>query len=162
MEDRKRLADEISPTVSAFVLPAYARFAKFVQEQYAPKGRTEFGVWSLPDGAARYRQNIREQTTTDMSPEELHELGLKQVKQIDAEMLVIAKAQGYQDLKSFNRHIQDDRQFRGVSGQQIFDLYQKYTNQMYAKLPLYFGRLPKNKLVVVPMEEFPRATRRAS
>lgn len=154
VHDRKRLADEISPTVSALVLPAYAKFAKFVQEQYASRGRTEFGIWSLPDGAARYRQAIHRQTTTDMSPQELHELGLKQVEQIDAEMLAIAKTQGYQNLKSFNQHIQDDRQFRGVSGQQILDLYQKYTNQMYAKLPLYFGRLPKNKLAVVPMEEF--------
>jgi uncharacterized protein (DUF885 family) len=154
IQEQKRLADEISPTVSAIVQPAYAKFAQFVQEQYAPKGRTEFGIWSLPDGAARYRQDIHEQTTTDMSPEELHSLGVKQMEQIDAEMLAIAKSQGYSDLKSFNRHIHDDRQFYGVSGQQILGLYQKYSDQMYQKLPLYFGRLPKNKLAVVPMEEF--------
>jgi uncharacterized protein (DUF885 family) len=152
--EQKKFADEITPTISSQVLPAYAKFAKFVKEEYAPKGRTEFGVWSLPDGAARYRQNIREETTTDMSPEELHALGLKQVAQIDAEMLAIAKSQGYADIKSFNQHIHDSRQFYGTSGAQILGLYQKYANQMYAKLPLYFGRLPKNKLVVVPMEEF--------
>ncbi len=154
LKDQKRLADEITPTVSAIVLPAYAKFAKFVKDEYAPKGRTEFGVWSLPAGAARYRQNIREQTTTDMSPEELHELGLKQVQQIDAQMLQIAKAQGYADLKSFNQHIHEDKDFYGTTGEQVRSLYQKYTDQMYAKLPLYFGRLPKNKLVVTPMEEF--------
>jgi uncharacterized protein (DUF885 family) len=154
IQEQKRLEDEISPTVSAIVQPAYAKFAKFVKEEYAPKGREEFGVWSLPDGAARYRQNIHEQTTTDMSPEELHVLGLTQVKQIDAEMLAIAKAQGYSDLKSFNGHIHDDRELYGTSGEQVRSLYQKYTDQMYAKLPLYFGRLPKNKLVVTPMEEF--------
>jgi len=154
IQEQKRLADEIGPTVSAIVLPAYAKFAQFVKEEYAPKGRTEFGIWSLPDGAARYRQDIHEQTTTDMSPEELHSLGLKQVEQIDAQMLAIAKAQGFADLKSFNQHIHDDREFHGVSGQQVLGLYQKYTDQMYAKLPHYFGRLPKNKLVVTPMEEF--------
>ena len=108
----------------------------------------------MPDGAERYRQDIHEQTTTDMSPDELHELGLKQVQQLDAQMLAIAKAQGFNDPKSFNKHIHDDRAHYGISGEQVLGLYQKYTNQMYAKLPLYFGRLPKNKLVVTPMEEY--------
>jgi len=154
IQDKKRLEDEMGPTVSAIVLPAYAKFAKFVKEEYAPKGRKEYGIWALPDGAARYRQNIREETTTDMSPEELHNLGVKQVEQIDAQMLAIAKAQGYSDLKSFNQHIHDDRALYGVSGAQVLALYQKYADQMYLKLPLYFGRLPKNKLVVTPMEAF--------
>jgi uncharacterized protein (DUF885 family) len=154
IQDQKRLEDEIGPTVSAIVLPAYAKFARFVKEEYAPKGRQEYGVGSLPEGAARYRQNIHEETTTDMSPEELHKLGLKQVQEIDAQMLAIAKTQGFNDLKSFNQHIHDDRALYGVSGAQILALYQKYADQMYAKLPLYFGRLPKNKLVVTPMEEF--------
>jgi uncharacterized protein (DUF885 family) len=153
-QDKKRLEDEIDPTVSAIVLPAYAKFARFVKEEYAPKGRKEFGIWALPDGAARYRQDIHEETTTDMSPEELHKLGLKQVEQIDAQMLAIAKAQGFNDLKTFNQHIHDDHALYGVSGEQVLALYQKYADQMYLKLPMYFGRLPKNKLVVTPMEAF--------
>ena len=158
-QERKRLDDEIGPTVSALVLPAYAKFAKFMAADYVLKGRTEFGIWALPDGEARYRQDIRQQTTTDMSPEDLHALGLKQVAQIDTQMLAIAKAQGYSDLKSFNQHIHDDRHLYGTSGAQVLELYQKYTDQMYSKLPLYFGLLPKNKLVVTPMESFraPRA-----
>ena len=152
--DRKRLADELVHTVGTLVLPAYAKFAHFVREEYAPRGRTEFGVWALPDGAARYRQNIRERTTTDTPPEELHALGLKQVEEIEAEMLVLAKAQGFTDVKSFNQHIRDDRRFYGVSGEQVLGLYQKYTDQMYEKLPSYFGKLPKNKLVVTPMEDY--------
>jgi uncharacterized protein (DUF885 family) len=154
VQDRKRLEDEITPTVSAMVLPAYAKFAKFVKDEYAPKGRKEYGIWALPDGAARYRQDIHEQTTTDMSPEKLHTLGLKQVAQIDEQMLAIAKAQGYGDLKSFNHYLQTDKRFFGTSGEQVLGLYEKYKDQMYAKLPLYFGRLPRNKLVVVPMESF--------
>ena len=154
LQDQKRLRDELEPAVSAIVQPAYARFAHFVKEDYAPKGRKEFGIWSLPDGAARYRQKILEQTTTNMSPEELHVLGLKQVADIDSQMLAIAKAQGFTDTASFNRHIHDDRALYGTTGQQILDLYNKYVDQMYAKLPLYFGKLPKNLLVVTPMEEF--------
>jgi uncharacterized protein (DUF885 family) len=153
-QDRKRIADELTPTVSAIVLPAYAKFARFVRDEYAPHGRTEFGVWALPDGAERYRQNIRERTTTDASAEELHALGLKQVQEIDAQMLALAKAQGFPDVKTFNQHIRDDRRFYGVSGEQVLGLYQKYVDQMYLKLPAYFSTLPKNKLVVTPMEDF--------
>ena len=154
VQEQKRLADELEPTIKAIVLPAYAKFARFVKDDYAPKGRTEYGIWSLPNGAERYRQDIHEQTTTDMSPTELHELGLKQVAEIDAQMLAIAKAQGFVDVKSFNQHIHDDRELYGTSGEQVLALYKKYSDQMYAKLPLYFGRLPANKLVVTPMEEF--------
>jgi uncharacterized protein (DUF885 family) len=152
--DKARLTKEIDAAVSGKVLPAYAAFAKFVKDDYEPKGRTQFGIWALPDGGARYRQDIEEQTTTQSDPDELHQLGLKQVAEIEKRMLVIAKKLGYNDLKSFNAHIFADPKLHGTSGEQILGLYQKYTDQMYAKLPEYFGRLPKNKLVVVPMEAY--------
>jgi len=152
--DRVRLTKEINDTVRAKVLPAFAAFAKFVKDEYQPKGRKEFGIWSLPDGEARYRQAIEEQTTTTSNPADLHELGLKQVAEIEKQMLAIATKQGYPDLKSFNARLFTDKSLHGKSGEQIFGLYQGYTNQMYAKLPQYFGRLPKNKLVVVPMEAY--------
>lgn len=81
-------------------------------------------------------------------------MGLKQVKQIEEQMLALAKQQGYPDLTSFNEHIRKDRQLYGTSGEQIFKLYQHYTDQMYSKLPQLFGHLPKNKLEVVPMEAY--------
>ncbi len=151
---QQRLTQAIDHAVSAQVLPAYASFARFVKDDYAPKGRTEYGIWSLPDGAARYRQAIRAMTTTDMEPGVLHALGLKQVAAIDAQMLAVARKEGYSDLKSFNAHILKDRKLYGKSGEQILGLYQKYTDQMYPKLPEYFGLLPKNKLAVVPMETY--------
>ena len=153
-KERARLTKEIHETVSRQVLPAFATFAKFVKDEYEPQGSAEFGVWSLPDGDARYRQHIVEMTTTTSDPADLHELGLKQVAEIETQMLAIAAQQGFKDLKSFNAHIFAERKLHGTSGEQILGLYQKYTNQMYAKLPQYFGRLPKNKLVVVPMEAY--------
>jgi uncharacterized protein (DUF885 family) len=152
--DRARLTKEIDNATAAQVLPAFAAFAKFVKEEYEPRGRTEFGIWSLPDGAARYRQAIQEQTTTTSNPDDLYALGQKQVVEIEKQMLAVAAKQGYRDLKSFNAHIFADKHLYGTSGKQILGLYQGYTNQMYAKLPQYFGRLPKNKLVVVPMDAY--------
>lgn len=152
--EKKRITAAIQEAVGKQVLPAYAAFARFVKNEYAPQGRTEFGIWSLQDGAARYRQAIHEMTTTDMNPDDLHALGLRQVTEIENQMLAIAHKLGYADLKPFNAHISKDRQLYGKSGEQILSLYQHYTDQMYAKLPQYFGRLPRNKLIVVPMEAY--------
>ncbi|MGA9042165.1 MAG: DUF885 family protein [Terriglobales bacterium] len=153
-DDQKRLREAIFAAVKNEVAPAYAKFAAFVRDEYAPKGRTELGVWALPDGDARYRFDIHSMTTTEMDPEAIHQLGLKTITQIEHDMLAVAQGQGFADLKSFNEHIRKDPQLYGKSGQQIFDLYQHYADQMYAKLPQLFGRLPKNKLAVVPMEAY--------
>ena len=152
--DRKRLREGIEGAVKNEVSPAYARFAKFVREDYAPHGRLDPGTWALPDGEARYRFAVRQQTTTNFTAEEIHQLGLKSVAEIEVEMLKIARAQGFSDLKSFNAHIRQDPNLHGKSGQQFLDLYTKYRDQMYEKLPQLFGRLPKNKLAVVPMESY--------
>jgi len=152
--EQKPLRDAVIAAVSQEVTPAYARLAEFLRTQYAPRGRTEYGVWALPDGGARYRFYIKQMTTTEMSPEEIHQMGLQQVAEIEAEMLKLARRQGYQDLPSFNEHIRKDPQLYGSSGEQLLGLYKHYTDQMYAKLPQLFGRLPKTKLEVVPMEAF--------
>ena len=153
-KDRQPLREAIENAVKNAVAPAYAKFAKFVREDYAPHGRLDPGVWALPDGEARYRFAVRHQTTTDFTADQIHQLGLKSVAEIETQMLVIAKAQGFSDLKSFNEHIRQDPKLHARSGQQLLDLYTHYRDQMYGKLPELFGRLPKNKLAVVPMESF--------
>ena len=152
--DRARLQRSIEEAVKSEVAPAYAKFAKFVREDYAPHGRLDPGVWALPDGDVRYRFAVRHQTTTGFTADQIHEMGLKSVALIEQDMLKIAKSQGFDDLKSFNAHIRQDPALHARSGQQLLDLYTKYRNQMYARLPELFGRLPKNKLDVVPMEAF--------
>ena len=153
-----RLRQEIDSAVKNEVAPAYAKFAKFVREDYAPHGRLDPGEWALPDGEERYRYAVRHQTTTDFTPGKIHEMGVKSVAEIETQMLTIAKAQGFSDLKSFNQHIQQDPKLHAQSGQQLFDLYSRYREQMYSKLPELFGRLPKNKLDVVPMESYRAAS----
>ena len=152
--NRKRLRQSIESAVKNEVASAYAKFAKFVRDDYAPQGRLDPGVWALPDGEARYRFAVRHQTTTDFTAGQIHQLGLKSVAEIETQMLTIAKAQGFSDLKSFNDHIRQDPKLRAKSGQHLLDLYTHYRDQMYGKLPELFGRLPKNKLAVVPMESF--------
>ena len=152
--DQKRLREQGLAAISASVLPAYVEFTKFVREDYAPKGRAEPGLWSLADGPARYAFLVKESTPTDLSPEEIHQIGLAQVKEIEARMLEVVNQLGYKDLKSFGASLPTNPKVHAHSRQEIVDLYQKYIDQMYPKLPLMFGRLPKAKLEVMPIEEF--------
>jgi len=152
--EKQRLHDATLAAVKNEVAPAYTSFAAFVRTQYAPHGRADYGIWALPQGDARYRFDVRQMTTTDLGPEEIHQMGLKQVAEIEAQMLALARRQGFSDLASFNEHIRNDHKLYATSGQQLLGLYQHYTDQMYAKLPQLFGHLPKTKLEVIPMEAF--------
>lgn len=152
--EQHRLRKEILDAVRNDINPAYAKLAEFLRVQYAPHGRTEYGIWAVPNGDASYRYAIRQETTTNLTPEQIHALGLKQVVEIDAEMLKLAKSLGFADLKSFNEHIRNDKKLYGTSGEQVLGLYQHYKDQMAEKLPQIFGKLPKNKLEVVPMDAF--------
>ena len=152
--EREQLRRQIEAAIAGQVNPAYLKFAAFVKNDYAPHGRTDVGVWSLPDGDARYRNAVKQMTTTDLTPEQIHAMGLRQVRELDAAMLAVARSQGYPDVKSFNEHIRNDAHLYGQSGAQILGLYQRYVTQMYGKLPQLFTRLPENRLEVVPMDAF--------
>jgi uncharacterized protein (DUF885 family) len=152
--DQKRLREQGLAAIRESVLPAYVKFTKFVLDEYAPKGRTEPGLWSLPNGEERYAFRVKESTTTDLSPEEIHQLGLAQVKEIEGRMLGIANQLGYKDLKSFSVAVQSNPKLHAHSREEILNLYRQYTDQMYLKLPNLFGRLPKARLEIMPIEEF--------
>ena len=151
---QKRLRAAVLSAVRDSVLPAYAKFTAFVRDEYAPKGRTEIGVWALPDGAERYAFAVRRMTTTEMKPGEIHELGLREVARIEAEQTAIAKKLGFADLKSFRDSISKMPSLHPKSREQILDEYRQYESQMWAQLPKLFGRLPKAKLEVLPIEPF--------
>lgn len=152
--EQERLRKQILATIEKKVNPAYASFARFVKQDYTPHGRTDYGIWALPNGDALYAAAVKEETTTSLSPAEIHEMGLRQVADIEAEMLKLANSLGYKDLKSFNEHIRGDRKLYGTSGQQIFDLYKHYAEQMQQKLPTWFGKQPPTRLEVVAMDSF--------
>jgi uncharacterized protein (DUF885 family) len=89
-----------------------------------------------------------------MTPEEIHQLGLREVARIEGEMEKIAKKMGYADRKAFDAAIEKDPKLHAHSRQEIVDLYSKYITAMWAKLPQMFGRLPKAKVEVKPTEAF--------
>ncbi len=152
--DKTRLKAAGLAAIKDDVLPAYAKFATFVKDEYVPKGRTEVGVWSLPNGDAIYAFEVRQSTTTDKTPEEIHQIGLQQVADIEKQQLEIANRLGFKDLKSFRESVKANPKLYAQSREQILDLYRKYTAQMKPQLPKLFGRLPNADLIVMPVESF--------
>jgi len=152
--DRKRLHDAVIAAVDGKVRPAYRKLTDFIANDYAPKGRAEPGMWSLPNGDALYRFDVEQQTTTHKSPQEIHDLGLAEVKRIEGEQAKVAQQLGYKDLKTMRVELAKDPKIHATSRQQIVDLYKKYIAQMQPKLPELFGLLPKTNVEVLPVEEF--------
>ena len=150
--EQKRFREATLSVINTEIIPSYKKFASFVRLEYAPHGRTEPGVWSLPDGDARYRYEIRRMTTTGLTPDQIHEIGLKELHETEVEMLAVAHQFGFNDLATFNQHIKNDRKLYATSGQQFLDLYAKYAREMEPELPKLFGHLPKAKLIAISME----------
>ena len=152
--DRARLHDGIVAAIDTEVRPAYRKLARFLATDYAPRGRTEAGLWALPNGAALYRFAIRRETTTAMDPEAIHQLGLSEVKRIEAEQLVIARRLGFSDLGTFRASLKTNTRLIPTSGEQLLDAYRHYIEQMQPELPKLFGLLPKTQVQVRQVEKY--------
>lgn len=152
--EQERLSREILQAIDQNVRPAYQKLGAFIQKDYLPYGRQHEGIWSLPKGDELYRFYVENNTTTSESPETIHQLGLKEVARIEAEMLKIAKAQGFNDLKSFQQSLKTNPAVFPKSREEILEIYRGYIAQMQPELPKLFGLLPKNKVEVLPVEQY--------
>jgi len=153
-EDQKRLTQQITDAVNNDVIPAYKSFAAFVQKEYAPQGRTALAITSLPDGQRRYQNNIYARTTTHMSAEEIHQLGLREMERIKAEMTEIAKKQGFADLTAFRASLKTNPKYVPTSAEQILDDFRHYIAEMEPRLPELFNLLPKSPVTVEAIPAF--------
>jgi uncharacterized protein (DUF885 family) len=156
-EDQKRLTQQITDAINSDVIPAYKTFAVFLRTEYAPQGRTTLAVTSLPDGDKRYQNDIYGRTTTRMTPDEIHELGLREIDRIEAEMTAIAKKEGFADLASFRASLKTNPKYIPTSAEQILDDFRRYIAQMEPKLPELFTVLPKSPVTVEAIPSFQAA-----
>jgi uncharacterized protein (DUF885 family) len=157
LDDQKRLTQEITDAINQDVFPAYKSFADFLRSDYAPQGRTVLSISSLADGQKRYENDIYGRTTTHMSPEEIHQLGLREIDRIEAEMTAIAKKEGFGDLASFRNSLKTNPKYIPTSAEQILDDFRHYIAQMEPKLPELFGLLPKSPVTVEAIPAFQSA-----
>ncbi len=156
-EDQKRLTQQITDAINTDVMPAYKSFADFLRSVYAPEGRTALAVTSLPEGPKRYENAIYARTTTRMTPDEIHQIGLREIDRIQAEMTVIARKEGFSDLASFRASLKTNPKYVPTSAEQILDNFRHYIAQMEPKLPQLFTLLPKSPVTVEAIPAFQSA-----
>lgn len=156
-EDQKRLTAEITEAINTDVIPAYRSFATFVAQDYAPHGRTTLSVTSLPDGVKRYQNDIRGRTTTDLTPDQIHTLGLNEIARITAEMTVVAHKAGFADLAAFRASINSNPKWTPTSAEQILDDYRHYIGEMQPKLVDLFTFIPGTPVTVEAIPAFQAA-----
>ena len=153
--DRARIAAEVRAAIEGAVSPAYAKLADFVERDYLPACRESVGLWDSPDGAAHYAYLARKFTTTDLSPDEIHEIGLAEMARTRAAMEAIREKVGFEgDLPAFFRHLKADPKFKNASEADILAGYRTIFERIDAKLPELFGRLPRTDYGIRPIEAY--------
>jgi uncharacterized protein (DUF885 family) len=154
LAEQQRLTQEVASAINMDVIPAYKAFAAFIRAEYAPHGRTTLAITSLPDGEKRYSNDIYARTTTRMTPDEIHQLGLREMDRIEGEMAAIAKQEGFPDLAAFRASLKTNPKYIPASSEQILDDFRRYIAQMEPKLPQLFTLLPKSPVTVEAIPAF--------
>lgn len=152
--EQTRIREEMLRVIQKQVLPSYQRLAQFLQASYIPAGREQPGIWALPDGTKYYQFLIRRNTSTNLTAEEIHQIGLDEVKKDEAAMLAIAQKLGFKDLKSFEASLKTNPKLHPASGEALLNAYRGYLDPMKAKLPQFFGHLPKAPFEVLPVPDY--------
>jgi uncharacterized protein (DUF885 family) len=152
---RKRLSAALLDATRRLVVPAYRDFAAFLDTEYAGKARGEVGVRAIPGGREAYAFAVRTQTTTDLSPEEIHRIGHEELDRNKGEMLEIARRHGHTgDLRSYLDGLMKDPRYRLKTREQILARYRAILKRMDAALPTTFNILPKTPYRVEPMPAY--------
>ena len=134
-----------SKLIKDTVIPEYKKLYQFFTQEYMPACRQQVGIAALEDGAAYYQYLINFYTTTSMTPEQIHQLGLNEVKRIRSEMDTIIKQVGFDgSFADFVHFLRTDPQFYASSGQQLMEKAAFITRKMAGQLPKWFNTLPRN------------------
>lgn len=150
--ERVRLQTEGKATIEGVVIPAYAKFEKFFRERYVPASRSTDGIWDTPDGLAFYQERARFHTTTNLTPEEIHQIGVKEVARIRAEMDAVIREVGFKDTFSeFLEFLRTDPQFYYKTPDELFRAYAVLAKQIDPELVKLFKTLPRTPYGVRPI-----------
>jgi uncharacterized protein (DUF885 family) len=150
--DQTSLKTEAAQVIRDIVQPAYAELLKFFRDEYVPHTRTTLAAGDLPDGKAYYRQKIREFTTLDLSPEEIHQTGLSEVEKLHAQMVDAMHATGFKgDLPAFVQFLRDDPQFYAKTPQELLNRAAWIAKVFDGKSSQYFGYLPRMRFTIKPV-----------
>ena len=150
--DQAALKSEAAKVIQEIVQPAYADLLKFFRDEYVPHTRTTLAAQDLPDGKNYYRQKIREFTTLDLSPEEIHQTGLAEVEKLHAQMVDAMHATGFKgEFPAFLQFLRDDPQFYAKTPQELLNRAAWIAKVFDGKSSQYFGYLPRMRFTIKPV-----------
>ena len=157
--DRERLMAAFKDAIEAKVIPAYKRMANFVGDEYMSATRETVGLYDLPDGPNWYAYNVRRITTTDLAPDEIHQIGLDEVARIHGEMHGVKEEVGFDgDLKEFFEFMNNDEQFYFDEGDQLIQGYRDMSDHVSELAKALFNVFPKTGFEVRRVEAFREAS----
>jgi uncharacterized protein (DUF885 family) len=159
--ERSRITSRARQVIAERVIPAYRRFDQFFKAEYLPACRTSVGIWDTPGGDAFYANRIRFHTTTDLTPDDIHALGLKEVERIRLEMETVMKQVGFTGTRQqFFEKLRTDPQFYYRTPDELFRAYVVTAKQIEPELPALFGKLYRTPFGVrpIPMTSAPNTT----
>lgn len=154
-EDRARLTAEYTAAIRDRIVPAFRELHDFIRDEYLPRTRTTVGLSALPDGRAWYEYMVRTTTTTDMTPEQIHDIGLAEVARIHGEMETVMRQVGWQgDLKSFMQHLSTDPRYRYTTREEMLADYRAAQARIDATTDRLFDVKPRANYEIRPVEPF--------
>src|SRR5579883_1172719 len=148
----KRLELQARAAISSVVIPAFRRMQRFFTDTYLPHARTALAVTTLPDGSAYYAWLVRHFTTTSLTPEQVHALGVRAMAELHAQMLDAVRQSGFHgDLKDFLRYLRTDPRFHYDDPNELLTAYKAEAKTIDPLLVKEFGRLPRIPWGVLPI-----------
>jgi uncharacterized protein (DUF885 family) len=158
-EDRGRLTAAYRALIADALMPSFAGLRRFVAEDYMPHARDSHGLGALPDGAAWYAHNVRRITTTDLSPEQIHQIGLDEVARIHSEFRAVMAEVGFEgSLHEFFAHLSADPKFQFESEEALLTAYRALEQTTMQHADALFSLTPRAPFEIRPVEAFRAAS----
>ena len=160
-DDAQELISEVKTYILEELNPAYQELATFLRDEYLPQSRAGIGIKEVPNGREWYEYLARYHTTTDLTPDEIHEIGLQEVARIRSEMEDVMESVAWEgDFRSFLEFLRTDPQFYYETGEELLDAYRAMSKKIDAYMPTLFNKLPRAPygVIPIPMESAPFTT----
>jgi uncharacterized protein (DUF885 family) len=153
--DRQRITAAYAAFIRDKLIPAHTRMRDFIKSEYLPRARSSVGLGQMPGGPALYRYLVASTTTTDMTPEAIHALGLSEVARIHAEMEKVKASVGFKgSLKEFDKFLRTDPKFAPASRAAMRDAFLAIDKRVLVAIPREFALVPKSRLEIRPVPAY--------
>ena len=152
--EQETLRNEARAAIQQSVMPAYRKLLGFIRDDYIPHTRTTISAHDLPDGDAFYRAQVREYTTSDLTPEQIHQIGLQEVARIDAEMQKVMRDSGFKGtMPQFLTFLKSDPQFYAKTPDELLGVSAYVAKRVDGVIGKHFGLLPRKRFGIIPVPD---------